>query len=302
MGGSGPACDGQEVTIFQVTNDPAVGMMNWVGPKTNVMVKGVVAMSQKFLVSKSNNTGSCLWGVFVSAPNLAETKPYSGTMVLSYGTKATQDPESGNFYCPKLGVDPAGDAIPDDVAPGDVLDVIGKTDYFLLSQCATEPNGSTVKQRQISQACLVEKKGKQAIPAAHVVTAQEVAALASPTNTAFHDMWGGVKVKIQGSFATVPQTVDGMPSAVSKYGDIILQESGLAVGDKIYYRGYLAKSNACHAGPVLTMPYTLQAAEGFNYLNFCTWSLQTNNKCTDITPASEDCANGGMNGMPLMCP
>jgi hypothetical protein len=223
-------------------------------------------------------------------------------MVLSYGTKATQDPETGNFFCPKLGVDPVGDAIPDDVAVGDVLDVIGKTDYFLLNQCGTEPNGSTVPQRQISQACSVVKTGTAAVPAAHKVTAAEVAELGSPTNKAFHDMWGGVKVKIEGSFAAEPQTVDGMPSVLTQYGEIILQQSGLAVGDKIYYRGYLAKSDACHAGPVLSLPYTLQRAEGFNYLNFCTWSLQTNDKCTDLAPASEDCAAGGPNGMPLSCP
>src|SRR5262249_37615848 len=141
-GGGAPACDGQEVTVFDVTNDPSAA--NPVGPAIKVKVKNVVAMSQKFLVSKSSNTGSCLWGIFVSAPNLGkETQPYSGVLVVSYGNNATEQPAgSGMFYCSKLGVEPTGGAIPDDVKVGDELNVIGKTDYFLLNSCANQPNGS----------------------------------------------------------------------------------------------------------------------------------------------------------------
>ena len=61
-GGSGP----QVVTIQDITT-------NVVGPKVAVTVKGVVAMSHKFLVSQSKSTNSCLWGIFASAPGLSET-------------------------------------------------------------------------------------------------------------------------------------------------------------------------------------------------------------------------------------
>jgi hypothetical protein len=282
-----------------------------IGNKTAVHLKGVVAMSQKFLVTKSS-AGRCLWGVFVSAPDVVggTTKAYSGVMVVARGTDAVLNPQDQKTYCPKLGVagETPGDPIPDDVKPGDVLNVIGLTDYFLLNNCANEPNGSTVAQRQVSNSCLVEKTGKTVTPPeAHVFTdAADLAKLASPTDKAFHDMWGGVKVRVEGQLAAVTQTVSGKPSVITSFGEVILQGSNLAIGDKIYYRGYLKASNACFDGPKFTVPmngsYMFEGIEGFAYLNYCTWGLQANNKCTDYSPASEDCAAGGPGGAPLMCP
>ncbi|NUQ75953.1 MAG: hypothetical protein HUU21_20625, partial [Polyangiaceae bacterium] len=307
--GGGSACTGTEATIYQVNNDPAAAG-GPIGNKVAVHLKGVVAMSQKFLVTKSN-AGRCLWGVFVSAPDVvgATTKEYSGVMVVSRGTDAVADPD-GTTYCPKLGVvgETPGDAIPDDVKRGDVLNVIGMTDYFLLNNCAGEVNGSKVPQRQVSNSCLVEKTGDTVKPPdPHVFTdAADILELTSPTNKDFHDKWGNVKVRVEGQFAAVPQMVNNKPSVITQFGEVVLEGSNLAIGDKIYYRGYLKATNACHDGPKFTVPmngpYMFDAFEGFGYLNYCTWGLQANNKCLDYSPASEDCAAGGPGGTPLMCP
>ncbi|MDI1475518.1 hypothetical protein [Polyangium sp. y55x31] len=294
-GAGGATCDGKEVTIEQITNSKASGA---VGKGTPVKVKGAVAMSHKFLVSQSN-AGNCLWGVFVSAPGLAETKEYSGVIALSYGVPAAIPPGGNKAYCPKLSNyyegDPLpGDAIPDDVKPGDVLDITGVADSFLLAACANEMNGSKVPQTQIAFTCAVERTGTAPLPAPHAFTdAAEVAKLGSATDADFHNKWGGVKVRVSNA-KPVPQPNPapmGMGEVVvGDFGVIKLQDSNVEVGDKIYYRGY--EQNDCYAAPVFSdVNMTFNSIDGFSYLSYCTWGLQPDGKCTDFDPKSEDCGS-----------
>lgn len=270
---------------------------NKIGPGVEVKLTGVVAMSQKFLVSKGG-MGSCLWGVFVSEPGLAETKPNSGILALSYGTNASIVGDGGTAFCPKLGTDPVGDAFPDDTKPGDVLDIVGETSYFLLSQCATQPGGSTVAQYQLSKVKPgnVVKTGTAPVPAAHKLTGAELAQIGASGDKGFHDKWGGVKIEIN-NVVSEPQDNAGVPSITNKFGQMLVHDAAIVaptpadkiqVGDKLYFRAYL-KSNFCHAGPVYPLPVTtFTGIEGFNYLDFCTWSVQPNNKCSDLSPPSPD--------------
>ncbi|HRI71591.1 MAG TPA: hypothetical protein PK156_45475, partial [Polyangium sp.] len=271
-----------------------------------VTVQGAVVMSQKFLVSKSGS-GSCLYGTFVSAPGITETAPYSGVMVVAYGSPAVIPPGGTTSYCGKIsnrGANdpPPGDVIPDDIKPGDVVNLSGTADYFLLGACATAMNGSKVAQRQISFTCAFEKTGQTATPPTpHAfTTVDELMKLSSPTDTMFHDQWGGVKVRVA-NVVPVPQPdPNAMPDAgmgmvvVGDFGTIKLVDkakmatSELEVGDKIYYRGY--DKQTCYSGPKfsdLNIEWT--AVDGINYMNYCTWTLQPNNKCADFNPASEDC-------------
>lgn len=85
-----------------------------------------------------------------------------------------------------------------------------------------------------------------------------------------------------------------MDVVVGDYGTIKLTGSNLEVGDKLYYRGY--DKQTCYTGPMfsdLNIKWT--ALDGFGYLNYCTWSLQPDNKCADFNPASEDCSG-------IVCP
>lgn len=305
-GGGGAGGSLPVVTIQDITSGT-------VGEAVDVEVHGVVAMSRKYLVSKSKNTGSCLWGVYLSAPGLSETGPNTGILALSYGTPGVTDPQ-GNIVCPTIEQGSVGDAFPDDVKPGDVLDVRGETSYFLLNACATQPadqNPSQVKQRQLAKVDLVTRTGTAPVPAPHTLTPEEIALLNSPTDQDFHDMWGGVWVRFPGPIAPALQTdQSGTQTVVGPYGNIYLDlnaggggaggGSGVGiedvrVGDKVYYVN--GSQDSCHQGPIFANNAIEWArVDGFSTIDFCTWSLQPANKCADFDPASDDCTQG------LVCP
>jgi hypothetical protein len=270
-------CEGPEATVQGITGGDF-------GPGSKVALTGVVAMSQKFLVSKSKSTNNCLWGVFVSAPGLTETAANTGILILSYGTKASI-PEGGDTaYCPRLGQDPAGDKIPDGTLPGDVLDVVGVVSRFPdPPECASPNPPNQVGMLQLSSVCKAEKTGTAAVPAPHVLTADELASISSTTDKEFHDQWGAVKVRAE-NLTVEPQN----GQVVGDFGKIKFT-NGLEIGNKIYYRGY--SNNFCHEGPVFTDPAAVfTRVDGFHYLDYCTWGLQPNDKCSDYDPKSGDCA------------
>lgn len=275
-GGAPIGCEGTESTIQALTTGQ-------VGIDQKVALNGVVAMSQKFLVSKSKNTGSCLWGVFVSAPGLTETAANTGMIVLSYGTPAAIPEGETEAYCPKLGQDPAGDVLPDDVKPGDVLNVIGTNQVFPNPpQCTGDNPPNQVGMRQLSAVCFAERTGTAPVPTPHVLTAEEAASITSTSDAAFHDAWGGVKVRVENVGVTL---VDG--EVLGPFG-VVLLDNGIPVGDKVYYRPY--SDNYCHEGPVFSDPeIVFDRVDGFHYLNYCTWGIEANDKCADFSPSSEDC-------------
>jgi hypothetical protein len=273
--GGGTAVDaGTVVTVQDIT-------MGTVGPNVDVSLSGVVAMSQKFLYSRSQASGSCVWAVFVSAPGLSATAEYTGLLVTSFGNQAITPDGGGVSYCPRLGLglEATGDVIPDSVKPGDVLTFTGQTQSF-APNCI---GGPPVPQRSL-RAVSGAKTGSASVPTPHVASVSEQGQLAALGDTAFHDKWGGVKVALHG--------VSLQPDAgvyVDSLGVMTLAGSGLKVGEKPYYRSYQRASNACYAPPVFTQPTTFSQVEGFSLLDFCTWSLEVNDKCGDLTPFSTDC-------------
>lgn len=293
-GGSTCGYNAVDATVQEVT-------AGTVGTGVSVRLTGVVAMSRKFLVTKSSS-GNCLWGVFVSAPGLTTTAPNTGVLAASYGFPAEVAEGGTEDYCPVIELgEPGGDAFPDDVGPGDVLDIVGETDYFLLTNYCTNAGDSQVPARQVAQVCSVNRTSTGGpTPAAALLTGADVAALGSPTDTAFHDQWGGVKVRIEGVSAepsgnSIDDCTGGDVTVVGDYGVITLNEGdGLGVGNDIYYQGLLRSLDyTCRSGPLLCTPpattYDFTSIEGFNYLAFCTWTLQPNDKCTDFAPQSGDC-------------
>ncbi|MGC4119822.1 MAG: hypothetical protein QM765_35655 [Myxococcales bacterium] len=257
-----------------------------VGVGVNVNLEGVVAMSRKFLVSLTISTNSCLWGVFVSAPGLTETAANTGILVASYGTPATIPPGGTKAYCPIPPQTPAGDAIPEDVKPGDVLNVVGKTAYYLPASCASS-GGSSVSGFQVSAATQATKVGTAPLPAPHVLSGAEIAQLAAQSDKAFHDAWGGVKVRVE-NVTSVPQS----GAFTDTYGAFYVSGDNLRVGSKVFYQGLLKATDPCRAGVSQPNPATtFTRVDGFAYLDFCTWSLEPNDKCADLVPPSSDCAS-----------
>jgi hypothetical protein len=228
-------------------------------------------------------------------------------MVVAKGSPAVIPPMGNIAYCGKISnrtaTDPLpGDVIQDDIKAGDVVNLSGTADSFLLSACSGVMNGSQVAQKQISYACAFEKTGMTATPPApHAFTLPaDIAKLGSSTDMAFHDQWGGVKVRIGAESTVVPQADPGGGSGmvvVGKFGIITLANGvpndpampNVQVGDKLYYRGY--DKQACFSGPMFSsVDIKFTAIDGFNYLNYCTWDVEPNNKCVDFNPASEDCS------------
>lgn len=267
-----------------------------IAPGTTVQLQGVLAMSSQFLVSKS--ASSCLWGTFLSEPNLIETQPYSGLMAVSYGTPPSVPDGGSTAQCPRLGIDPVGDAFPDDLKPGDVLTLTGTTATFLSSSCSSQSGGATVGQNQLTNVTGVSRTATgQPLPVPHALSASEMLQLAAPSDPFFHAQWGGAKVLVQ-NVKSEPQQDGG--SITDAYGTMYVADSSIAnptpadtlqVGDKLYYRGYLKASNFCFGGPVYANPSTtFTAMDGFSYLAFCTWTLQPEDKCADLMPPSDDCS------------
>lgn len=290
---------------------------------TVVELKGVVAMSQKFFIDDTRS-GDCLWGVFLSSPNLTETAANSGILAVSRSEASTD--ENADVVCPRLENASAGDPFPDDVAPGDVLDIVGETTFFSSSSCSdacgdlvcdpasdppeTEDNcredcgespeliaRSAVGQYQVEWIKSVTRTGHVEPPKPHVLTADELMKLSSPTATEFFHAWGGVKVRLEGALKPVLRTNEmGEDVVVGSYGNIHIEGGPVQVGDKIYYIG--GAQSACYKGPIYSdVNVVFNRVDGFLYNNFCIWSLQPANKCTDIDPPSEDCVKDA-----LMCP
>jgi hypothetical protein len=291
-GGTGAGGAPQVATISDIT-------LGNIGMGIAVELQGVVAMSPKFLVSKSSTTGSCLWGVFVSAPGLTETGPNTGMLALSYGTPASIADGGTEAYCPvpgPKGTGPAGDKFPDDVAPGDVLTIDGMTDKYIPKTCATTAGASTVPQFELSEVNKVTRTSTgTALPKLHVMTAAEIASLAGQTDETYYDPWGAVKVELQ-NVTTEPQGLDAGTDGgtlTDTYGNMYVASgsSTVQVGDKVYYQGLLkSEGQVCNSGVNYADPVTMfTTIDGFVYLDFCNWALEPENRCADLQPPSVDC-------------
>jgi len=269
-------CEGIDSTIGEMSRGE-------LGLDTTVTIEGVVAMSQKFLLSQSRATGSCLYGLFVSE-QVEETAANTGMLVVSFGAPAFIPVGETRAVCAKIGQEPGCDAIPDDVKPGDVLTVTGTSQIFPNppTNCSGDDPDNQVGMRQLSGTCYVERTGTATIPRPHVLTPEEVVRISSTTDAEFHNSWGAVKVRTE-NVGVIPSGDE----VVGGFG-IITLDNGIHVGNKIYYRPY--SENKCHAQP--DFPNTsivFERVDGFHYLNFCTWGIEPNDKCGDYSPGSADC-------------
>ncbi len=282
--GTGGTVAAETVTIQQIVDPTAAGH---VGPSTPVKIVGAVAMSIKFLVSKSSSN-SCLWGVFLSAPGLTTTAANTGILAVSYGTPAVSN-DGGTAYCPVIQANqPAGDAFPDDTKPGDVLDVVGETDSYIPKTCAAAdagPGASDVPGIQLSKVSSATKTGTATTPAPYVLTTSDLANLAGGTDATWLTQWGNVRVEAD----NVSVMAYMGTSLEDTYGHMYLTD-GIQIGDKLYYVGYVKSQDACYSGPVYpTNTPTFSSIKGFVYLDFCNWGIVPSDKCHDLDPASEDC-------------
>lgn len=257
VGGSGgngdPECPaGQERTIAEIADGA-------VGPEVAVTIKRAIVTTNKILISRSKNTGSCLWGIFVKDPDQAR-----GMMVVNYGDKAPTTSE-GVGDCPEN-----TDKIPADIKPGDVISFNGETSSYAPSNCGADGGTVPVKQVQIFNSCGFKVLESGAAPEPVVVNPNDLV-----TGDAKYQ---GLLVKIENVDAE--DWPDG--GTVGPYGIIRIANSDLEVHDKFYYK----KSGDA---PVFDPSQHFNSIVGISHLDYCDWVLQPRDKCNDFDPASKDC-------------
>lgn len=237
-----------------------------------VSLTELVASSQKFLVSEAKS-GSCLWGAFAAAPERVGAG--SGLFLVSFGAA-----HEAGVPCAS-----GTDGLPDDLAPGDRLDVQGFLSEYAPSDCA----GATVAQPQlrIEAACPVLRVGVGSAPAAELITPALADQLAAGRDPKLLRDYAGALVELE-SVSALQDPDDG--DAVFPFGAVRLVETALELRSRLYY------FDLSEGGPrsatkatAFAFPTHFERARGVVFLDYCTWGLGPRDRCADLTPSSNGC-------------
>ncbi len=247
-GGGGTCPVGQAATVADIAN-------GIVGSGIEAQITGAIATSKKVLAYFSKTKGTCLWGVFVKDP----TEP-RGLMVISYGDDAPDGSENASA-CPT-----GTDAIPNEVVPGDVVDILGETNAFVSSKCSGVVPPAQIQLKACSMN--ITATGGEA-PEPVVVTDLDAVAGGAAE-------YQGLLIKIEDVTA---ENYDG--GTVGPFGVIQLEGTELQVNDKFYF--------VADGAPVFEPSQHFNSIVGIAHLDFCNWVLQPRDKCNDFDPPSTDC-------------
>lgn len=269
-GGGGPVCPSTVKTgSIESFRDPASATKAIVND--GIKLTGVIATSIKYRTRNPKKAGdSCQFAVFVADAN-ATFKPFSGIQILAYGDNAVAT-DSGGATCP-TGTDP----IPDDIKPGDKIDLTGTYTEFgpTATTCGagTPPVAPPIpdKQPQIFKVCALTRTGTGTLPEPADVTPAQVETRlpdAGVAGGAEPWKWAGGLVRIK----------DVTSDSALDFGAFKVKGSTLEVTDTIYYRG-------AATAPTVKAGDTFTSVTGVMLLDFCTWSLAPS-KCTDMVIAS----------------
>ncbi len=162
------------------------------------------------------------------------------------------------------------------------MHVFGQVNAYAPSSCSPAP----VKQNQLRvfQNCPITTNGTATVPAPAPLDTTTADTIAAGTDATTINKWAGALVEMTNVSA---QAVDG-GGAVGAFGVIKLNETKLEAHDKIMYYDAKDPKNPSNAWVYATAP-TFNRIDGLIYLDFCTWSLNPRDKCTDLDPKSDDC-------------
>lgn len=178
------------------------------------------------------------------------------------------------------------DGVPDDLKPGDSLEVEGRLDEYVPSTCgATAP----ALQLRIDAACPARRSAGGEPPDAALLDQALADRLAAGKDAELLRQWGGALVELDGG-AALQDTDDG--DAVFPFGVIRLEQTALEVHSRLYYfdlseGGPRDSRKAPHHG----FPTAFQRLTGIVFLDYCSWVLAPRDRCADLAPASDGCAN-----------
>jgi hypothetical protein len=264
-GSVGEGCGAQSVTLAEIHAGKVRGTLP-------VAVKGLVASSQKFLVSEAKS-GSCLWGAFAAAEG--EQGVGSGLFLVSVGA-----PHADGEACVA-----GSDGLPDDWALGERVEVEGKLDEYAPASCAgTAP----AQQLMIDAACPLRRLGSGAAPEPAVIDTALANRLALGKDQQLLRDWGGALVRLEGVTA-VQDTDDG--DAVFPFGVVRLEQTSLEVHSRLYYFDLSEGGpRASVKAPHYAYPTAFGGISGIVFLDYCSWVLAPRDRCSDLEPASSGCA------------
>lgn len=259
-------CSAQPITLEEAHSGQ-------VRPGVAVSLGELVATSQKFLVSEAKS-GSCLWGAF--AAGLDMTGAGSGLFLVSFGAahEAAQACRSGS------------DGLPDDLVPGDRLQVQGFLSDYVPGGCA---QGTAAQaQLRVDASCPARRVGTGPEPEAERIEPAVADTLAAGRDPELLRAYGGALVELQ-AVAARQDPDDG--DAVFPFGVMRLAETALELHSRIYYFDLSEGGpRAVGKAPSFPFPTQLERVRGVVFLDYCTWALGPRDRCLDSVPASDGCA------------
>lgn len=260
----GPGCDAEAVTLAEVHSGR-------VRPGIPIKLSGLVASSQKFLVSEAKS-GACLWGAFVADAEL--TGAGSGLLLVSFGSEhgAGEPCVAGS------------DALPSDLRPGDKLEVEGTLDEYAPTTC---PDVAPAPQLRVDTACPLTRAGSVTPPRAASIDFALADQLAAGDDRDLLRAWSGALVRLDGALAE-QDPADG--DAVFPFGVLKLVETELEVHSRLYFFDLAgAGPRDPSKVPAYGYPAAFDRLTGVVFLDYCTWSLAPRDRCGDLSPGSENC-------------
>lgn len=257
-------CAAEPVTLAEIAAGRVRG-------KLPISTGPLVASSQKFLVAEAKS-GSCLWGAF--AADAERRGAGSGILLVSFGK-----PHENGDACR-----PGADGLPDDLAPGDVVEARGFVDEFVPPACE---GVVASRQLRIDAACPLRRTGRGEPPEPAVIDIELADRLALGSDVTLLQDWGGALVSLSGVSALQdPDDGDG----VFPFGVVRLAETRLEVSSRLYYFDLSEGGPRASAkSPRYAYPTTFSAVTGLLLLDYCTWVLAPRDRCADA--ADGGCAN-----------
>jgi hypothetical protein len=253
-------CAAERVTLQQIHEGR-------VRSDTAIEVGPLRLSSQKFLIAEAKS-GSCLWGAYAAEPDRAGAG--SGLLLVSFGA---EHPEGEACRA-------GSDALPDDLAPGDVVEARGFVDSFAPSSC---PRVAPARQLRIDATCPLARTGSGPPPEATAIDLGLADRLARGEEAQLLEAWGGALVRLEDVTALQDQE-DG--DAVFPFGVVRLAETSLELRSRLYYFDLTEGGpKASQKSPHYPFPTGFPSVTGIVLLDYCSWVLAPRDRCNDAAGA-----------------
>jgi hypothetical protein len=214
-----------------------------------------------------------LWGAF--AAGASETGAGSGLLLVSFGAEHAEGEACAA----------GSDALPDDLRPGDALEVEGTLDEYVAAACE---GVAPAQQLRVDLACPARRRASGVAPAPAVVDLALATRLAAGREPQLLRDWGGALIALD-DVSALQDADDG--DAVLPFGVVRLAETPLEVHSRLYYFD-LSEGGPRSAAKALRLgyPWRFERVTGLLFLDYCSWVLAPRDRCADLSPASVDCA------------